>query len=47
MASLVENAQHKAERKAFGKRAKQNITRYSLRNIMPQWEMLFHKLTEK
>lgn len=45
--ALCHLIEHEAERKAFGKRAKQNITRYSLRNIMPQWEMLFHKLTEK
>ena len=37
----------KQKEKLLAKRAKQNITRYSLRNIMPQWEMLFHKLTEK
>lgn len=45
--ALCHLIEHEAERKAFGKRAKQNIKRYSLRNIMPQWEMLFHKLTEK
>ena len=45
--ALCHLIEHEAERKAFGKRAKQNITRYSLRNIMPQWEILFHKLTEK
>ena len=30
-----------------GKSAKENVKRYSPQNIMPQWEMLFHKLTEK
>ena len=39
--------EHEAERKAFGKSAKENVKRYSPQNIMPQWEMLFHKLTEK
>lgn len=38
--------EHEAERKAFGKSAKENVKRYSPQNIMPQWEMLFHKLTE-
>ena len=44
LSHLIEN---EAERKAFGKKAKENVKRYSLRNIMPQWERLFHELTEK
>lgn len=41
---LIKN---ESERKAFGKRAKENISRYSPNNIMPQWEKLFHELINK
>lgn len=41
---LIENEE---ERKAFGKKAKQNVKRYSPENIMPQWEKLFKDLTSQ
>ena len=35
------------ERKVFGKRAKENVRRYSPENIMPQWKELFKELTSQ
>lgn len=36
--------EHEEERKAFGKKAKENVKRYSPENVMPQWEKLFEEL---
>lgn len=39
---LIKN---ETERKIFGKRARQNVTRFSGENIMPKWEKLFNELS--
>lgn len=39
--------EHDDERKAMGRRAKQNVDRYSPKVIMAQWNDLFHKLYNK
>lgn len=40
---LIENEK---ERKTFGKRARQNVVRFSSENIMPKWEKLFKEMME-
>lgn len=35
------------ERRAFGKRARQNVVRFSGENIMPEWEKLFKELAQE
>lgn len=37
--------EHDDERKAMGKRAKENVKRFSLDVVMPQWRKLFNEIT--